>query len=77
MGKSISVREVLVATLVMFVAFNFCGHGPLAAGEETSDDPPASAETSAATSETPIGPRWWPSGYGADDQRGATNLITA
>jgi kynurenine formamidase len=24
-------------------------------------------------SETPIGPKWWPSEYGADDQRGAAN----
>jgi len=27
--------------------------------------------------ETPIGPRWWPSEWGADDQRGAANRITA
>jgi len=26
--------------------------------------------------ETPIGPKWWPSRWGADDQRGAANLIT-
>lgn len=26
--------------------------------------------------ETPIGPRWWPSKWGADDQRGAANLLT-
>ena len=26
--------------------------------------------------ETPIGERWWPSEFGADDQRGATNRIT-
>ncbi len=25
--------------------------------------------------ETPIGPRWWPSPWGADDQRGAANLL--
>ena len=28
------------------------------------------------TPETPIGERWWPSEFGADDQRGATNRIT-
>src|SRR6516164_8533956 len=27
--------------------------------------------------ETPIGPRWWPSEYGPDDQRGAANRMTA
>ena len=26
--------------------------------------------------ETPIGPRWWPSEWGADDQRGAANRLT-
>src|SRR6478672_3559870 len=27
--------------------------------------------------ETPIGPKWWPSEWGADDQRGAANRLTA
>jgi kynurenine formamidase len=27
--------------------------------------------------ETPIGPQWWPSEWGADDQRGAANRLTA
>ena len=26
--------------------------------------------------ETPIGPKWWPSRWGADDQRGAANRLT-
>src|SRR5437867_7583535 len=26
--------------------------------------------------ETPIGPKWWPSEWGADDQRGAANRMT-
>jgi kynurenine formamidase len=29
-----------------------------------------------AFDETPIGPKWWPSRYGPDDQRGAANLQT-
>jgi kynurenine formamidase len=29
-----------------------------------------------AGDETPIGPKWWPSEWGADDQRGAANRIT-
>src|SRR4051812_46030911 len=27
--------------------------------------------------ETPIGPKWWPSEWGAEDQRGAANRLTA
>lgn len=30
-----------------------------------------------AESETPIGPAWWPSRWGAGDERGAANLLTA
>ena len=26
--------------------------------------------------QTPIGPEWWPSEWGADDQRGAANRLT-
>jgi kynurenine formamidase len=36
----------------------------------------ASALAAPPTSETPIGARWWPSEWGADDQRGAVNRIT-
>lgn len=35
-------------------------------GLTLAEDPP----------ETPIGPRWWPSEWGADDQRGAVNRLT-
>jgi kynurenine formamidase len=31
----------------------------------------------AAEDETPIGPKWWPSEWGPDDQRGAANRVTA
>ena len=31
----------------------------------------------APSPETPIGARWWPSEWGADDQRGAANRLTA
>lgn len=30
----------------------------------------------AAAQETPIGPRWWPSEWGPDDERGAANRLT-
>jgi len=36
-----------------------------------------SASSSEEAKETPIGPKWWPSRYGPDDQRGAANLMTA
>lgn len=36
----------------------------------------SSAGPGAAADETPIGPKWWPSKWGADDQRGAANLMT-
>ena len=29
-----------------------------------------------SSDETPIGPRWWPSEWGAEDQRGAANRLT-
>jgi kynurenine formamidase len=32
--------------------------------------------TAFAFDDTPIGPKWWPSRYGPDDQRGAANLQT-
>src|SRR5262249_38261104 len=38
--------------------------GFLAFGQDSSKD------------ETPIGPKWWPSPWGADDQRGAANRLT-
>jgi kynurenine formamidase len=31
----------------------------------------------ASDDETPIGPKWWPSEWGAEDQRGAANRLTA
>ena len=35
-----------------------------------------SAVASAKTTETPIGPKWWPSKWGKGDQKGATNYMT-
>ncbi len=36
----------------------------------------AAGDSSTSNDETPIGGKWWPSPWGADDQRGATNLMT-
>ena len=35
-----------------------------------------SMQSVAGPQETPVGPRWWPSEWGAGDQRGAANRIT-
>ena len=35
------------------------------------------ASLKAAQDETPIGPKWWPAEWGAGDQRGAANRLTA
>lgn len=43
--------------------------------DDTAALPAKSADDSRAA-ETPIGVRWWPSRWGADDQRGAVNLMT-
>jgi kynurenine formamidase len=36
----------------------------------------ASILAAPALSQTPAGPEWWPSQWGADDERGAANLVT-
>jgi kynurenine formamidase len=36
----------------------------------------AGQEANKSAQETPVGPKWWPSKWGADDQRGAANLMT-
>ena len=33
-------------------------------------------DITATQQETPIGPKWWPSKWGADDERGAANLMS-
>jgi hypothetical protein len=37
---------------------------------------PKQQDTKAKGPETPIGPKWWPSEWGADDERGAANRLT-
>jgi kynurenine formamidase len=48
--------------------------GGVAAGM-TAGTPVAQAQQTAG-GDTPIGPRWWPSRWGAQDEAGASNLIT-
>ena len=40
------------------------------------DVPEASDEGSVEDDETPSGPKWWPSEWGPDDERGAANRLT-
>ncbi len=60
---------VLVGSALLIVPWSLTG------GERrVKDAPPAVAKEEAA--ETPIGAKWWPSEWGADDQRGAANRLT-
>lgn len=50
--------------------------GAAAAGMAGAAGSPAAAQTVAASGETPIGPEWWPSRWGPEDQAGASNMMT-
>ncbi len=54
-----------------FVAHELATVRPAVAGEAAA---PKTVQIAAA--ETPIGPKWWPSKWGAEDQAGASNHIT-
>jgi kynurenine formamidase len=49
---------------------------PPGAGREPGPAKAASDQPKEGGPETPIGPKWWPSEWGADDQRGAANRLT-
>jgi kynurenine formamidase len=57
-----SPPRILWVLLIALAAMHFPGRVP---SKEQEKD------------ETPIGPKWWPSEWGADDQRGAANRMTA
>ncbi|MFO0843579.1 MAG: cyclase family protein [Gemmataceae bacterium] len=54
------------AALALSVALLPCSPGGGREASQASKDDP----------ETPIGPRWWPSEWGANDERGAANRLT-
>lgn len=54
-----------------FVAHELAAVRPAVAGQASA---PQTVQIAAA--ETPIGPKWWPSKWGAEDQVGASNHIT-
>ena len=60
--------------LTGFVLAGLTGLFVLAPNRAGSQDTDAAAAK--ATAETPIGPKWWPSEWGPDDQRGAANRMT-
>jgi kynurenine formamidase len=49
---------------------------PPGAGREPGPTSAASVQPKEEGPETPIGAKWWPSEWGADDQRGAANRLT-
>lgn len=51
--------------------------GVMAAGGLSACGQVADAQQVVETQQTPIGPQWWPSRWGAEDEAGASNWITA
>jgi kynurenine formamidase len=62
--------------LVLGLALMLVPGSPPGAGREAGPAP-AAEEPKDGGPETPIGPKWWPSEWGPDDQRGAANRLTA
>src|SRR5688500_12453911 len=54
------------------VAAGVAAAGGVLGGTQVAQAQPAPA----AAQETPIGPRWWPSRWGPQDEAGASNWIT-
>ncbi len=67
-------RGAGVIVLGGLFVLSWCTNEASRAGARAGEGAGRSAE---GAEETPIGPRWWPSRYGPDDQRGASNLMTA
>jgi kynurenine formamidase len=64
-GGDVSRREFLHGGLAAGVAAGALGGAQV-----------AQAQTATAPAETPIGPRWWPSRWGPQDEAGASNWMT-
>src|SRR5262245_15133004 len=63
-----------VALLVLGLVVLPCS--PAVEGEAPAQPKPKEQEKKDKGPETPIGPKWWPSEWGADDERGAANRMT-
>jgi len=69
-GEGVSRRDFLHGGLVGGVAAGVAAGGVLA-GQQV-----AQAQQAAGGQDTPIGPRWWPSRWGPQDEAGGSNWIT-
>src|SRR4051812_2208430 len=63
-----------VALVVLGLALLPCS--PALDGRAPAQPRPKEDEKKDKAQETPIGPRWWPSEWGAGDDRGAANRLT-
>lgn len=72
------IRVSVVAAIVVFLALAAFGGSqpPEKPAGRTTKVPPVNREKPSRDDETPIGPKWWPSKWGVEDQRGAANLMT-
>jgi kynurenine formamidase len=69
-GDGVSRRDFIHGGLVGGVAAGMAAGGVLA-GQQV-----AQAQQAAGSGDTPIGPKWWPSRWGPQDEAGASNWIT-
>jgi hypothetical protein len=66
-------RDILKALGLGLMGLAAAGAGP---AEATSGIGVTTAAQAQAQPDSPIGPQWWPSRWGAEDQAGASNWIT-
>jgi kynurenine formamidase len=71
-GEGVSRRDFLHAGLVSGVA----AAGVAAGGGVLTGPQVAQAQQATGGQDTPIGPKWWPSRWGPQDEAGASNWIT-
>jgi kynurenine formamidase len=67
---------ILFAASIGYLVGRAAHDGGSSLAEVRAAETPAAAAAVGGSDETPIGPKWWPSKWGADDQRGAANLMT-
>ena len=77
-----STQESYLACVLACLALSGCSPSPSPRAETPREAYPiagvgALVNAPSPGADTPIGRRWWPSKWGADDQRGAANHMTA
>ena len=73
-AKGLSRREFLQGSVAAGVTAGLAAQAALAPATTAQAAPNDGAPSEQAM--TPIGPPWWPSRWGADDEAGASNLMT-